>query len=275
MREVVVPTYLTESDPILVTVHQYAAAGVRLIELHGDAPQTHIDLCDEAAVRVLAAAVRELPIEVRSVHCPYSQPREEAWDISQLDDRRRSAALRNHGKIIASSARLGADQVVVHPGVRHRGQGRLAHSRASLAQLAERAQNSGTRIAVENLPPGFPGSSVAEMRSMLDGVDQSTVGLCLDTGHAMLGENAPADYVRALGDRTFGIHWHTNDGSSDAHLIPDLRRRQWEEFFTALAEVGCNVPVTVEADFPPATTLDAAIRSIRAALQGSRELRFP
>jgi sugar phosphate isomerase/epimerase len=110
---------------------------------------------------------------------------------------------------------------------------------------------------------------------MLDGIDPEVAGLCLDTGHAMLGEDTPADYVRAMGHRILGIHWHTNDGSSDAHLIPDIRQAAWAEFFAALDEAGCEVPVTVEVDFPPMTTLDDALRSIRAALHGSRALRFP
>jgi sugar phosphate isomerase/epimerase len=113
------------------------------------------------------------------------------------------------------------------------------------------------------------------MECLLEGIDAAVVGLCLDTGHAMLGEDPPGDYVRALGDRIFGIHWHTNDGLGDAHLLPDVHQREWDEFFTALDEAGCSVPVTLEVDFQPATTLDEALRSARAALRGSRTLRFP
>jgi len=275
MREVVVPTYFSESEPISTTLHEYAAAGVRLIELHGEAPGTHIDLRDEGAVKALAGIVCGLPLAVYSVHSPYSQPSEGAWDISQPDESKRSSALRNHTKVARASVRLGAHHVVVHPGVRRRGEERLDRSRASLAQLAECAQEAGARIAVENLPPDFPGGSVAEMECLLDGLDAAVVGLCLDTGHAMLGGDSPGDYVRALGDRIFGIHWHTNDGSGDAHLLPDDRQGEWDEFFAALDDAGCSVPVTLEVDFPTATTLDEALRPIRAALQGSRTLRFP
>jgi sugar phosphate isomerase/epimerase len=275
MRQVVVPTYFTEREPIVADLRRYAAAGVRLVELHGDAPQTHIDLRCEADVTALAEAMQASPLRIQSTHSPYSRPSGGDWDISQPDDRERSAALRNHATVISSSARLGARHVVIHPGVQRRGEGRLHHSRASLEQLAESAQDSGTRMAVENLPPDFPGASVAEMKWLLDGTDASVVGLCLDTGHAMLGEDPPLDYVRALGDRIFGIHWHTNDGTGDAHLIADIRSAEWGEFFAALAEAGCDVPVTVEVDFPPATTLPDAIRSIRTALQGSGELGFP
>jgi sugar phosphate isomerase/epimerase len=121
---------------------------------------------------------------------------------------------------------------------------------------------------VENLPPDFLGGSVAEVEYMLAGLDASVAGLCLDTGHAMMGREAPVDYVRALGSRIFGIHWHTNDGSSDAHLLPDVHHGEWDDFFAALDEVGCRAPVTLEVDFPAATPLEEALRAVCAAVQG-------
>ena len=275
MREVVVPTYFTEHEPIGTALDRYAAAGVRLVELHGDAPRTHIDLTDGAAVDALSRDRHGLRLAVHSVHAPYSQPGEDAWDISQPDEGRRSAALRNHGKVIKSAARLGANHVVIHPGVRQRGEGRLERCRASMACLAESAREAGTRVALENLPPDFLGSSVAEMIHLLAGSDPAAAGVCLDTGHAMLGGDPPVAYVRALGDRIFGLHWHTNDGLGDAHLIPDIRHAEWGEFFTALDAAGCTALVTLEVDFPPGTTLNEAIRSIRAALQGNCRLRSP
>lgn len=275
MREVVIPTYFTESEPLRTVLHEYAAAGVRLVELHGDAPRTHVDLTDSAAVDALSRDLHGLRLAVHSVHAPYSQPGEDAWDISQPDEGRRSAALQSHRKVIKSAARLGANYVVIHPGVRQRGERRLERCRASMACLAEGAREAGARIALENLPPDFPGGSLAEMVHLLDGIDTAAAGLCLDTGHAMLGKDPPSAYVRALGNRIFGLHWHTNDGSADAHLVPDSRDAQWDELFTALDDAGCRVPVTLEVDFPPTTTLDEAIRSIRIALHGSCRLRFP
>ena len=273
MREIVIPTFFFMSDPMPRALERLAAVGVRLAELHGDAPDTHIDLTDEAAVAAVARTVEALPLEVHSVHCAFSKPSEETWDISQPEGSRREAALRNRTKVIMASARLGASHVIVHPGVRDRSGERLAHSRAGLEQLAETARAAGARIAVENLPPDHLGGSLAEMEHVLDGFDPAVVGFCLDTGHAMLGEDSPADYIRALGDRMFGIHWHGNDSSDDAHLFPDVSQADWDDFFIALDEVGYDLPVTVEAVPPETTPLDDALRSVRAALQGDRAPR--
>ncbi len=96
----------------------------------------------------------------------------------------------------------------------------------------------------------------------------------MDTGHAILGEDSPADYIRAFGDRMFGIHWHGNDQSDDAHLFPDVAHSEWEEFLAALDEVGYDLPVTLEAAPPPGTPLEQALGSVRAALQQERAPRL-
>jgi len=270
MRDIVVPSFVSMSQPVAETLEQLAGVGVRLVELLADAPDRHIDLADEAAVRDLAAVVRGLPLAVYSVHCGFSYPSEEAWDLSQPDQVARAAALRRHAQVVRASALLGAHHVVIHPGVRHRGEDRLRHSRDSLAELAEVAREAGTLVAVENLPPDHLCGSLAEIQQLLDGLDPAVVGFCLDTGHAMLGEDTIGDYIHAFRDRMIGIHWHASDHAEDAHLFPDVEHGEWDDFFATLDAVGYNRPVTVES-VPPATTpLGEAVRSVRAALQGER-----
>jgi sugar phosphate isomerase/epimerase len=273
MREIVIPTFYDLSQPISGALEQLAGAGVRLVELLADLPDSHIDMSDEAAVDALARTVSRLPLDVYSVHCGFSHPSEEAWDISQPDEDKRAGAVRTCGEVIRASARLGAHHVVIHPGVREPGEERLALSRRSLAELTATAREAGTRIAVENLPPDHLGGSLAEMERLLDGMDAAVVGFCLDTGHAMLGGDRIGDYVRSLGDRMFGVHWHGNDNSEDIHLFPDAARPEWDGFFAALDEVGYNAPVTIEAVPPPTMPLAEALRSVRSALQGERTAR--
>lgn len=257
-----------------VVLEQVAAAGVRLVEMHGDAPDTHIDLTDDAAVSALIPVVRGLPLEVYSVHCAFSQPSEEAWDISQPDEGKRSAALRKRVQVVRAAGRLGARHVIVHPGTCLRGEDRLARSRAGLKQLAKAAQDAGMKIAVENLPPDHLCGSLTEMQSLLDDLDPAVVGFCLDTGHAMLGNDSLGNYIRALGHRMLAIHWHGNDHVDDGHLFPDIASGEWDDFFAALDEVEYDLPVTVEAVPPPGVFLADAILSVRAALQGERSPRM-
>jgi sugar phosphate isomerase/epimerase len=273
MREIVIPSFYCLSRPISEVLEGMADAGVRLIELHGDAPDIHVDLTNKSAVSAIAWTVERLPLGVHSIHCAFSSPSEHAWDISQPDVGGRAAALSRRMKVIASAAMLDARYVIVHPGVRQRGRERLARCREGLAQLVETAREHGTKIAVENLPPDHLGGSLEEIRWILDGLDPEVAGFCLDTGHAMLGQDDPCDYIRGLGDRLCAIHWHTNNHEDDAHLFPGVDGTVWDDFFAALDEVGYDLPVTVEAVPPETVSLADAVREVRAALQEGRTPR--
>jgi sugar phosphate isomerase/epimerase len=274
VREPVIPTFYSLSKPIPQLLDDLVNAGVRLIELHGDEPEHHIDLTGETEIDSLAQVVARLPLTVHSVHCAFSKPSEEAWDISHPDARKREAALERRTQVIKSAARLGAHHVIIHVGVRERGEERLAYSRASLERLVEIARGAGVRIAVENLPPDHLGGSLAEIQCMLEGLDGEVAGFCLDTGHAMLGADRPADYIRALGHRMLAIHWHANDCADDDHLFPGADGTDWRDFFTALDEVNYESPVTIEAVPPDGVSIDEAVREARVALRERRTPRF-
>jgi sugar phosphate isomerase/epimerase len=268
MREIVIPTFVLMPQPMPEALGQLAAADVRLIEVHGDAPDTHLDLTDQATVEALAKTVGELSLVVHAVHAPFSQPSEGAWDIAQPDDRERAHALRRLMGVITVSAALGARHVVLHIGVSNHGADRLARGRAGLAQLAESAAEAGVGIAVENMPR-YGGASVAEVAALLDGLDPQAIGLCLDTGHAMMGQDRPEDYVRALGDRLWAVHWHASNDGDDAHLFPIASGVNWDPFVAALDEVGYTAPVTVEALPPETASLPEAIQAAHAIITGA------
>jgi sugar phosphate isomerase/epimerase len=254
--------------PLPEALSQLAAAGARLIEVHGDAPDTHIDLTDDGAVGALAKAVRRLRLSVHSVHAPFSKSSEQAWDIAQPDEGERASALSGLAKVIRLSSMLGARHVVVHIGVGDHSEKRLAHGRASLAQLAEVAREAGVRIAVENMPPRYLGGCLADIRSVLDDLDPEAVGFCLDTGHAMMGDGDPCEYARALRDRLWAVHWHASNGKDDSHLFPSSAAAKWDDFVATLDEVGYTSPVTVEALPPETAPLRVAIGTAHAILLG-------
>lgn len=267
MREIVVPSFVPMSESAADALEELAAVDVRLVELLADAPDRHIDFADEVAVRELAEVARGLPLSIYSVHSGFSNPSGEAWDISQPGQGARAAAVGRHAQVVKRAALLNAHHVVIHPGVQHPGDDRLHYSRGSLVELARVARKAGTLIAVENLPPAHLCGSLDEMQRLLDDLDPTVVGFCLDTGHAMLGENTIGDYVQALGERMIGIHWHASDQGQDAHIFPDVEHGEWDDFIRALDEVGYSRPVTVEAVPPSTEPLEDAIRSVHAALE--------
>ena len=62
MRELVIPTFYSLSEPPSELLRRLAEAAVLLVELHGDDPDTHIDLMDKQQVDALAEVVAGLPV---------------------------------------------------------------------------------------------------------------------------------------------------------------------------------------------------------------------
>ena len=77
---------------------------------------------------------------------------------------------------------------------------------------------------------------------------------------------APADAVRMIGkDYLRALHVHDNDGKADRHMLPGEGVIDWEDFARALAEVGCECPVSIETSVSgkiPADQRDAAEREL-------------
>lgn len=262
------------TKPIAQVLEDIAAHGVRLVEMHGDAPDIHIDLTDEPAIDALATTVEDLPLRIHSLHCAFSQPDEETWDISQPDNNLRAKAVDRRRRVIASCARLGARHVVIHMGVRDRSRERFTHSLDSLHKLADCARDLGVKLAVENLPPDHLCGTLAEMALVMKEADPDVVGFCLDTGHAMLGDHEPSDLVRAFGDRLIAIHWHSNDGIRDSHLFPGTDCTDWTHLYQALDDVGYSLPVTVESVPPSGILLSDATAEAEAAMREKRPPRL-
>jgi len=71
---------------------------------------------------------------------------------------------------------------------------------------------------------------------------------CVDTGHAfMMGQN-PAEMIRALGHRVRCLHVSDCDGKHDQHLAPYQGKINWNDFLSALKEVNYHGSFNFEAD---------------------------
>ena len=102
---------------------------------------------------------------------------------------------------------------------------------------------------MENLPTkgdGLPRplSSVADLRGLVDDFPQS-VGICLDTGHAVLNGQLPQEEVRAAGHRLLATHLHDSDSESD-HWVPGDREIDWPAVVAALRAVDYDGAWTFE-----------------------------
>lgn len=145
-----------------------------------------------------------------SVHAPCSDV-----NIAAINGRMRSSSVSVIGDVLAASARIGAEHLVVHPGytpyeqVRDRSITSLLRSLDDLARLQE---EHGVRVCIENMG----GWECCHFRTPAFIPELSTRGLgfTLDCGHARLNGNL--DEFLAAGGYCH-VHLHDNGGSNDDH----------------------------------------------------------
>jgi sugar phosphate isomerase/epimerase len=76
----------------------------------------------------------------------------------------------------------------------------------------------------------------------------SAMGLCFDTGHALMAcKDNCLEYAQRYADRLFMIHIHDNHGTSDEHLIPFEGNFDWEGFAPVLARSPYQFPILIES----------------------------
>ncbi len=146
-----------------------------------------------------------------SVHAPCSDV-----NIAAINERMRSASVAVLGDMLAASARIGAEHLVVHPGyspyeqVRDRSFSSLLRSLDDLARLQE---EHGVRVCVENMG----GWQCCHFRTpaFLPELTARDLGCTLDCGHARLNGNL--DEFLAVGGFCH-VHLHDNGGESDDHI---------------------------------------------------------
>ncbi len=166
-----------------------------------------------------------------------------AWDINLTAEMEifREAAYRHHLEALEFCARLGASQMVVHPGFAYspafnkETAKRRAHE--TICRLAEEAKKAGVRLAFENV--GYNGASIytqEEYLHALDGVDP-IVGYLIDVGHAHVNSWNIPEMIDTVSDRLFGLHLHDNCGNCDAHLPMGEGTIPWDKVFEAMGRI--------------------------------------
>jgi sugar phosphate isomerase/epimerase len=176
----------------------------------------------------------------------------------------RQTALEIATDCFAQAAEIGAQMVVVHPNsssdpfTAEAYAASWARTREALVVLAERAQERGVQMLVENMPArGLPrpGSTVIDVLKMIDGLGDH-VGVCLDVGHSYANGISPAEEMRQAGDKLLEVHLQDNDGGGeDQHWIMGAGGIDWEAYHEAVAETafeGFQVFEVLRGDTPQA-----------------------
>ena len=108
----------------------------------------------------------------------------------------------------------------------------------ALSQIVEHAAGAGADVYVENLCyPNCGTETVEEIKALLAGVDGDNVGICFDTGHAVMAELDCVEFVLKAGDQLKTLHIHDNIGLRDDHVLPyESDTIPWSRVLAALGE---------------------------------------
>lgn len=140
-------------------------------------------------------------------------------------------------------AALGARVMVVHPvhcqplrqGEEPSAQVRMDLDRRILEPVCAQAQDLRIDIALEN------GAALADMEYLLqlrEALGGPNVGLCVDTGHANLGDLGAPRAIEMAGRHLYTTHLQDNWGQRDDHLPPGQGTIDWAAVFAALQRIG-------------------------------------
>ncbi len=135
------------------------------------------------------------------------------------------------------------------------------------SRLCEVAKAHDRVICFENMPmTALSLSTPEQILRFVKQINSPNMRVCLDTGHCSVFGLSPADAVRLLGKEYLrALHVHDNDGKADRHMLPGQGVIDWEDFARALAEIGCECPVSIETSVSgkiPADQRDAAEREL-------------
>jgi len=278
-----------EPETVRATFAILRAAGIRWIGVDG------INLL-EAGNRAYADVVREtrgwleeFGLRLSSFH--YAGPTYAALERGQDQLRqgllesvelfsawRPKAFVIHAGWILGENTTGGVQAAFEAEAARHGADAVLQSVAANLKVMARAAAPHGIQLAVENLGPYDALATRDTLPRLVAAIDEPNAGYCLDAGHAHLGGESVADWVRLMGPRLFETHFHDNRGRGvDEHWPVGFGTVSWIDVIQALDEVGFPGPVTFEATgWPLADRVDGYRQAIawwRAAEEFAAQVR--
>lgn len=92
----------------------------------------------------------------------------------------------------------------------------------------------------------YLGTTIEELRVVMDEIQSPYLGLAMDVGHANLLPGGIEPFIDAFGPRIGGLHLHDNDGILDRHWALGKGNIDWRHLFTRMEEIGYTGKGTIE-----------------------------
>ncbi|MDD2478611.1 MAG: sugar phosphate isomerase/epimerase [Victivallaceae bacterium] len=149
------------------------------------------------------------------------------YGLSCPDEEQRKKISLSHGRFINRVGDMGCLTYTVHLG-----ENNLEYSkeylhgqiRKTLDELLPEAEKSGVKIAMENMIDYQMSDEVAALAAEYE---HSSLGLCLDVGHAHIKEGIETA-IKNMAPYLVTCHLHDNNGGADQHFPPGFGSVDWE-----------------------------------------------
>jgi len=219
---------------LLETFQKSGAQGIELF-----AARQHFDYTNRTEVRDLADWFRSNPTAAFSLHAPLYSDLEmgrsgaPSVNVIHPEKSRRIDAMDEIKRALEAAEQIPFRFLVVHLGDREDtwSPRALEFSMTALEHLRAFASPLGVRLLVENLQNEV--TRPANILEILSTGHFKDIGVCLDVGHAHLGDGV-APVLAELKDRIHSSHLHDNKGDRDTHLWPGDGTIAWDETLEGL-----------------------------------------
>jgi len=217
-------------------------AGLESVEIF--CTPRHLDISNPEQVQEAGLKIRELGLRNNTMHAPVT-----VGDLSNPDESQREETMMACQKALDAAMLLGATTVTFHPasieGEMIDAQERYVSLIETLRDLSGYAEDRDVKIAIENLPSPFFGSDPYDLYKKINDADLPNVGLCLDIGHAFVGEHFPTLFDQ-LGDKVYTVHASDNRGRVDEHMTPGEGYIDWNQIIAGLKQINYQGPFIIE-----------------------------
>lgn len=134
-----------------------------------------------------------------------------------------------------------------------------------LENICNYALDKKIEIALEN------NSTLQNMdfiMGLVKAVNMPNLGICVDTGHANLGDLGSANAIRIAGSSLFTTHLQDNFGKNDDHIAPGMGTINWKDVFQAFREIDYKRTLMLElTDAPPPSRIYNQEEEIKTGLK--------
>lgn len=197
-------------------------------------------------VRIILEEKAQSGIITRTIHLPHF----EGYDLSELDEEKRSIALENQIKMLNCCYPLKPEIVVLHPsaGVVPKEEYALRKQAliSSLKEFCAYCKALNIIVAVENLTEVSMAQTSDDMLEIVDAVGDN-IGICFDVNHLLAEPHK--DFIRKAGKYIITMHVSDYDGIKERHWWPGDGVINWSELFMELEQINYQSTMIVECGF--------------------------